>query len=287
MLKGSFGVLFSLLSLFGCKKSEIPFYDAKHDAVRFAWREDENNKEEKGFDKDMGLFKASYSFVATPTAESHTYELPIELIGRVMDKERKVSYQVDDKATTAPSDSYEILGGIIPAGKRSGKLKIKLKNPEELKSKEYVLYVVLTKSEDLAAGPSLATRAELLWTRRILPPQYEGHYQTYNALIASEEQWNSKSTDYFSASALQVIVDALGWTDWDDLKKHGSKGNGSRYGNYKYLPLLNSIESGNFYRGYALALASYIKKYNEKNPDKPLIHDGGKLEGQPIKVRTY
>lgn len=270
----------------GCKQSEIPIYDNAHDAVRFA-QKDDDNKEEKGYDVDARLFKASHSFIATPTLESHDYQLPIELIGLVADKDRTVAYKVDATSSTAPAGSYEIIGASIPAGKRSGKLTIRLKNSEALKVDEYKLYITLESSSDLAAGPRYYTRAELTWSQRIPTPQHPDLIATYNALIASDLQWDSRSTDCLSGSALRTIVEALKWYDWDDTKKHGSNANGSRYNNYKYLPRIETLISGNFHKGYALTLADYIKQYNEKNPDKKLIHDGGKLKGQEIKARTY
>lgn len=270
----------------GCKKSEIPLYDNQYDAVRYAWQE-EGNKEEKGIDLDMQIFRASYSFISTPDAESYDYQLPVELIGHIADKDRVVAYKVDKEKTTAPDGSYEILGAHIPAGKRSGKLTVKLKNSDALRSEDYRLYIQLVKSDDLEAGPRVANMAELLWTRRVLPPTFPIFFRTYNALINSRLSWNSQEKDCFSFKALEVIVQALDWTDWGDTKKHGNKGNGPRYNNYNYLPRPDVIVSGDFHKGYALKLKAYIDQYNEKHPNDPLIHDGGELEGKPIEVRNY
>lgn len=271
-----------------CTKSETPFYDGTYNAVRFPYRGgDAKDKEPEGYDETTATFRRTYTFVSSGDLQSYDYKLPLELMGLVTDADRTVGYAIDAAKTTAPTGSYEILKAVIPAGKRQGAITIRLHNAEELKSMEYSLQLVLTASGELAAGPQNLIRGELIWSNRIPSPTIEDHIKTYNALIAGTNTWNSTSMDYFSPAALRIIVDALKWNNWDDLKVHGSNGNGVYYGKYKYLPRLSVISPGNQHQAYALALAEYIEKYNAEHTDNPLKHDAGLNKGNLIQARKY
>ncbi len=269
-----------------CQKSEIPFYDSTHNALRFPEKLSDN-KEPRGYDEETEQFRVTHSFVASPNVKSYDYNLPVELIGLVSDADRNIAYKIDAEKSKAPAGSYEVLKSVLPAGKRSGAITIRLFNPDVLKSEEYKLHITLIASDALAQGPSKYVNAVLSWSRRIPNPVHPEHIKTYNALIEGHETWNSSEDNYFSPNALRVIVDALGWYDWDDLKKHGSNGNGSRYYNYKYLPCLSALQRGTQYKAYALVIADYIKKYNAEHPDQPLLHDAGLNKGKPIQARKY
>ena len=289
IMKAMVYLLYSTLGivvLFGCTDSEIPFYKERYNAVRFP-EKTEDNTETPGYDSDNQLFKANHSFIENQEAESFDYELPIELIGLIADSDRDVSYEIQANRSKAPAGSYKVLKSTIPAGKRSGAITIRLFNSPTLHSDEYYLAITLKGSEALAAGPPEYTRAILSWSMRIPAPVHPEHFKMYNALIDGHAVWNSKSEDYFSPNALRVIVNALKWYDWDDNKKHGNNRNGTRYYNYKYLPRLEIFSRGYQYKAYALTIADYIKTYNEKHPDAPLLHDAGMNKGKPIKAREY
>lgn len=280
--------LLILLLFTDCKKSEIPFYNDEHNAVRFPQRAGgSDDKEPAGYDELTATFRRTYSFVSTITAESYDYELPLELIGITKEVDRAVNYIIDTEHSTAPADSYQILKSVIPAGKRSGMITIRLFNTAALKEQEYKLQILLKPSQDLKVGPAELIKAELIWTARIPSPTNTRHLQTYNALIGGDPTWNSTSSDYYSPNALRVIVDALKWDDWDDLKKHGYSGNGSNYDKYKYLPRIEVITASNQHQAYALALAEYIEQYNAQHPDAPLLHDAGLNKGKRIEARKY
>lgn len=288
-MKSSFYLLYGIaiiVLLSGCSKSEIPFYKEQYNAVRFPERT-ADNKEAPGYDSESGLFKVGYSFITTPEAKSFDYELPVELIGLVADSDRSVAYKIEADKSKAPAGSYEVLKAMIPAGKRTGAITIRLFNSDALHTDEYQLAIALTSSDALKAGPAKYVHALLSWSMRIPSPTHVEHFKMYNALIGGHDVWNSPSEDYFSPNALRVIVEALKWYDWDNIDKHGNNANGSRYYNYKYLPRIAIFDRGHEYKAYVLTIADYIKNYNEKHPDAPLLHDAGLNKGKPIKARIY
>ena len=104
-------------------------------------------------------------------------------------------------------------------------------------------------------------------------------------LIAGEASFISTSLNSYSTSAHLAIVDALGWDDWGDATVHGSQANPVTMDNaYNYLPRYTWIYTGDLYKAYAKKLDDYLKAY-EAEHGTPLLHDGGKLIGQPVQAR--
>lgn len=264
-----------------CEKSDIPYYNSEHDAVRFS------NDSKLGYSSQDSCLYNSYSFISDPFAEYTIFEVPLTLIGNPANANREVNYTIEEKST-APAASYEILESLIPANKNSGYIRIKLYNSEELANSTYELYFTLKNSKSLPIGPSPYLRARLSWNSAIEEPTVVRHIQTYNMLIASKKSYIDRTKACYSSNALKTIVDALGWDDWDDPNVHGKYYNPpGTYKSYKYLPRYDFIFSDLSYKGYAAKLRDYIKAYNIAHPDSPLTHDGGDLKGQPIEARSY
>lgn len=273
-------LLATLLALPSCKKSEIPEYNQQYNAVRFPYRTtDRGNEETPGYDFDRNLFLASYSFFGNESATSHTLSVPLYLIGYEANYDRTVQVELLPHETTAPSGSYRIVEGIIAAGDSVGHLKIELNNFPELQNGNVEVAYKIVASPHLQAGPPEQSKLLVTWGTRLLPPTLSDHRRTYNTLI-NGTQYIDDSMDYFSLRALEVIVKALGWNDWDDKEKHKDTYNPN---GYKYLPASSVIDSRK--EAYKRQIADYIEKYNQQNPTAPLLHDGGKLRGQPIEAR--
>lgn len=276
--------LFLLLSLLfvGCQKSEIPFYNEQYDAVRFPYStDDKGNKEPTGYVPADKTFYKAYSFFSTPNAESYVDSIPLYLIGIKSNDNRKVNIEVV-KEESSPTDFFEVLEASIPANKTIGSVKIKLMNLPKLKEENARVTLLIRKSESLLAGPPEFTKAVLSWGIRLEAPTLTKYFTSYNALIQGADRAFSESREYFSLNALEVIVKALDWNDWNSREKHGE--NYANKDGYKYLPWEGAIKST--YRAYAKKIADYIEKYNKEHPEAPLTHDSGKLKGKPIQART-
>lgn len=266
----------------GCEKSEIPYYDSTHDAIRFP-ASSLSSSETSGYDSSTGLFHASYSFVEDPFAEYTLYDVPLVLVGNRAGYDRKINYSVDTGRSSAPAGTYEILESVVPADSHTGYIRMKLYNAEELDEEVYELYIALKESEGLSLAPEEYTSAAISWNNMIPAPVLAAQIRTYNYLIASPGSYNSTSIAYYSPNALRAIVDALGWNDWDDYDVHGVRYNSN---GYKYLPR-STVLPANAYKSYAIKLGIYIKAYNEAHPDTPLLHNAGELKGQPVEARSY
>ncbi len=277
--------LFSCCILASCEKDEIKFYDDEHSAVRFPVSS-LSNAEPVGYENQTQQFIAALSFIENPFATDTIYDLPVMLIGKTTDYDRKISFKIND-ISTAPSGSYEILDAVIPAGEIKGYIRFKLYNLEALNLETYIVSLQLETSDALHVGPAQYLNAYFSWNNSIPAPTNSNHIRTYNMLIDSPLSFIATSNAHYSPNALKAIVTALGWTDWDNYEKYGSKYNSATYGSYKYLPRYNMIYTDNSYKSYALKLKTYVDEYNAQHPTEPLVHDAGTQKGQPIVVRTY
>lgn len=283
LIKYIIHILFSLaVFVSGCEKSEIPYYNSTHDAVRFPISS-LSSTETSGYDSSTGLFHTGYSFIEDPFAEYTIYNVPLILVGNRVDHDRKINYFIDFERSSAPTGSYEILESLIPAGSYTGHIRMKLYNAEELNEEVRELYIALKESDELSLAAEKYTSAVMSWNNMIPAPTLTAQIRTYNNLIVSPAGYNSSSIEYYSPNALKAIVDALNWNDWDNYDIHGVAYNSD---GYKYLPKSTSLPS-NSYKSYAVKLGIYIKAYNEIHPDTPLLHNAGGLKGQLVEAKNY
>lgn len=284
----SSAVLYVLLAICiaGCEKSDISYYNEKDAAVRFPVRNDDFSDPFFGYNNSDETYYVSYSFLDAGTSDEKAiiYDIPVILIGNTSTKSRNITFDIDPNTSTAPKESYEIIEAIIPANEYMGHIRIKLHKTEELENTTCILTLLLTNSNELSAGPKEYITSQLSWNNQIPSPPNTAYMRTYNMIIAGEANFMSPSNNSYSNRALRVIVDALSWTDWDDVSAHGALYNKD---GYKYLPKYSSIYNDNSYQAYSAKVGEYIKKYNAEHPNEPLIHDGGKNIGKPIQSRYH
>ena len=275
------------LMVVSCSTDDIETYNEQENAIRFPGASGKDTYYNGYSSADGGMYVGSYSFIKNPMAEWDEYQLPVNVIGMVSDKDRKVSVKMVEEGTTAPEDAYEILEGVIPAGEREGFVRIKIANTAELQTTSYQLKVVLQETEDFKLGPKGYLTAMLMWNNNLPAPTNSNLKRSYNMLVYSSLAFTSTSLNNYSTSAHMAIVDALGWNDWGNAEVHGSQANGANLDNYyDYLPRYTWIYTGDLYKAYAKKLDDYLKAY-EAEHGEPLLHDGGKLIGQPVQARQY
>ncbi len=276
--------------LFGasCKKSEIPTYNEQYASVRFPYRTfDRDNSEPAGYVEESETFEVTYSFWGKDNEQSYDFSIPVMLIGLTSNKDRTIAFEIDEATSVAPAGSYQFVSAVMPAGKSQGEIIFRLVNSDGLAEQDFSLAIKLKTSEDLLVGPDKFVKGRLTWSKRLPAPTNKYHIISYNMLIEGTPVFNSDDKSYFSTNALSVIVNALGWIDWDDTDVHGSAANTSQSGKYKYLPASFHIEKGAIYKAYARKIEDYIKEYEAANPDKPLLHEAGINKGKPIRARKY
>lgn len=282
----------------GCEESEIPTFGVDNlnglDGVKI---ENANAIRFPGFPSDAAgasaynssddMYYASFSFIENPMAESMDYDIPLCIVGFTSDRDRKVNWVVDEEKTTAPVGTYQISEAVIPAGERDGHMRVILPKVEALDSLSYELVIKLQASDDFQLGPKQYVTAKLIWNNILPAPTNNNLKRSYNMLIKGETNFVSTSLNSYSTAAHLAIVDALGWDDWGSVEAHGVQANGANLDNcYNYLPRYTWIYQGDLYKAHAKILDEYLTDYAEKN-GSPLLHDGGKLIGQPVEARKY
>ena len=272
-----------------CSTDEIDTYLVEENAIRFPGVTGGVNGDTYygGYSSAERAYYGSYSFIENPTAEWTEYLIPMNVIGTVSEKDRTVNVQVVAEETTAPQDAYQIVDAVIPAGEREGFIRINIANTAELLTTSYQLKLTLQESTDFKLGPKEYLNAILMWNNILPAPTNNNLKRSYNMLIAGETNFISTSLNSYSTSAHLAIVDALGWDDWGDNTVHGSQANTAALDNfYNYLPRYTWIYTGDLYKAYAKKLDDYLKAY-EAEHGAPLLHDGGKLIGQPVQARQF
>lgn len=272
-----------------CSTDEIDTFMVEENAIRFPGVTGGANGDTYygGYSSAERAYYGSYSFIENPTADWTEYLIPLNVIGTVSEKDRTVNVQVVAEGTTAPQDAYEIVDAVIPAGEREGFIRINIANTAELLETSYQLKLTLQESADFKLGPKEYLNAILMWNNILPAPTNNNLKRSYNMLIVGEANFISTSLNSYSTSAHLAIVDALGWDDWGDATVHGSQANPVTMDNaYNYLPRYTWIYMGDLYKAYAKKLDDYLKAY-EAEHGTPLLHDGGKLIGQPVQARKF
>lgn len=272
-----------------CSTDEIDTFMVEENAIRFPGVTGGANGDTYygGYSSAERAYYGSYSFIENPMADWTEYLIPLNVIGTVSEKDRTVNVQVVAEGTTAPQDAYEIVDAVIPAGEREGFIRINIANTAELLETSYQLKLTLQESADFKLGPKEYLNAILMWNNILPAPTNNNLKRSYNMLIAGEANFISTSLNSYSTSAHLAIVDALGWDDWGDATVHGSQANPVTMDNaYNYLPRYTWIYMGDLYKAYAKKLDDYLKAYEAKH-GTPLLHDGGKLIGQPVQARKF
>lgn len=267
-----------------CGDSSIPAYNDEYTAVRFAGvTPDPDYGNNTG-----GVTLYNFSFVDEPGADSYVYQIPVYLTGKNLAKDTKVSYQIDAEHTTAPAGAYEIVDASIPAGERNGFISVRLvKTPELEGETAYTLALQLVPSSELMVGDSRYLNSRLSWSNNLPLPTHRNHVYSYNFLMDGAPSYMSTSSAYMSTNGLLAIVAALGWDDWDDPEAHpGQYNNATTYYSYKYLPRYSYIYLNNVFMVYSRMVGEWLEQYEQEH-GAPLLHNGGALEGQPVRARYY
>lgn len=312
--KKSLYLLAAALLVTGCSEQEVPVYgeDAivndiygesqSQASVRFlasVLNHDELELGGSNYDSASKTYLDTWSFSLDPMAEDYVLEVPLALMGTVVDKDRQVAYTIDNTmeimdeegnpvtVETAPEGSYEVLEAVIPANEKYGYIRIKLNNVPELAEDTYEMSIKIDNSQDLLKGPKEYITAHISWDNKIQAPPSNNYRRSYNMLIKGLANFIATQATVYSPNALKAIVSALGWNDWDDYEAHKNKeGMAAAYYIYRYLPHYAILYQLNTYKYYAAKLDAWLKAYEEEHGE-PLLHDAGSLKGQPVEARQY
>ncbi|WP_432714622.1 DUF4843 domain-containing protein [Pedobacter sp.] len=194
-----------------------------------------------------------YSFLGNPEDE-YIQEIEVKIMGNTADYDRHFNaVAVEDGTTTAKSNQYQILGGVVKAGEYTGKLSIKLLNSEVLNTTTVNLKVKLVDAEDFKAG-NLETREFTVgWTNQIVVPAWT-YYRYYFTAVASNNAYRL----IVETTGIKVLAAA----DFRLLGQITCEAMGTKFGDY-------------------------VKQWNKDHPNDHLKHDTGTQAGQDIVPLYY
>lgn len=227
------------VSFFSCKKEELQPFKA-NPAINFAKVENTNS--------------LTYSFMTNPEKD-YIQEIPVTIIGDSSNVDRTFNVEVvSDSNTTATSGQYEILGGIVEAGKFTGKLKIRLIKSPELDTKTVSLKVKLVNTTDFKVGNKESSDFIVKWTNQIVIPSWT-YFRIFFVSVPSN-------------SAYRLIIQETGLTTLTAAQYSREIG-------------AAGVEA------LATKFGDYIKQWNKDHPNDKLKHDSGTMEGQEIVPKYY
>jgi hypothetical protein len=227
------------VSFLSCKKEDLQPFNA-NPAINFAKVENTNS--------------ITYSFMTNP-ANDYIQEIPVTIIGDSSNVDRVFNVEVvKDTNTTATTAQYEILGGVVEAGKFTGKLKVKLIKSPELDQKTVSLKLKLVDSKDFKVGNIESSDFTVKWTNQIVLPAWN-YFRLFFVSVASN-------------SAYRLIIQTTGLitlTAAQYSREIGAAG----------------VEA------LATKFGDYVKQWNKDHPNDKLKHDTGTKAGQEIVPLYY
>lgn len=239
MKKIQYITLFFLIGVFAtlvsCEKDEIMSFEGKP-AINFKGESTE------------------YSFLVNQENE-YIQEVEVRIIGDTTDYDRNFSVEVvKDTNTTATSEQYEILDGVVKAGEFTGKLSVKLFNSDALADTMVRIKLKLIDSDDFVAGNIESSYYEIGWTDKIIVPSW-GLYKYFFCA--------TKSTSCYRAIVASTGLVKFGMTEYRAM----SYATGAT--------VLGTI------------FGDYVKQWNLDHPNEPLRHDDGDKKGELIEPKYY
>ena len=207
--KKSLYLLAAALLVTGCSEQEVPVYgeDAIVNdiygegqslaSVRFlavSLNYDELELGGSNYDVASKTYLDTWSFSLDPMAEDYVLEVPLALMGTVVDKARQGAGSIETTMEstdgegnpitieTAPEGSYEVLEAVIPANEKYGYIRIKLNNAPELAEDTYEMNIKIDNSPDQGPqrvhhGPHLMGQQDSGSAREQLPPVLQHAHQ--------------------------------------------------------------------------------------------------------------
>lgn len=193
-----------------------------------------------------------YSFLGNPLNE-YTQDIDVRIIGDATDRDRHFNVEVIKDSTTAKTNDYKVIGGVVKAGEFTGKLSIVLLNSEALNSAKVKLKVKLINSDDFKPGNVTTNQFTMIWTNMIVVPSWT--YFRYYFTTAG------------STNAYRIIVETTGLKTLTAAQ-------------FRALPAV-ALET------MATKFGDYVKQWNKDHPTDRLKHDSGTLIGKEIDPLYY
>lgn len=199
-----------------------------------------------------------FTFFDTPGQKSYIVNVKVVTLGDSANYDRKVTMEMwkgDGKKnnTTASADKYEVLEGVIPAGKFEGIVPVKVFSFPDMDNKIDTIFFKLVPNDDFPLAGYENGSFKLTITNKIIKPSNWGSLTYYIG-------------NPFSTSWYRFILNVIE----NDYIPYPS----AREGDVEW--------SYNEMLSYVGLIKSKLLKYNMANPENPLTHDDGTNAGEPV-----
>lgn len=189
-----------------------------------------------------------YSFLGNAEGE-FIQEANVRIMGNVKDYDRLFKVEViNDSLTTANTNQFEIIDGIVYSGEFTGALRVKILNSAALDSTKVSIHLKIVDSEDFNKGNLETNELVITWSNKIVVPVWS--YFRYFFCATS------------STSCYRAIVEATGYKKFTIIEYRAVGGDGA-------------VAIGTTF-------GNYVKQWNLDHPNNHLKHDDGAKAGQEI-----
>lgn len=189
-----------------------------------------------------------YSFLGNVEGE-FIQEANVRIMGNAKDYDRLFKVEViNDSLTTASTNQFEIIDGIVYSGEFTGALRVKVLNSAALDSTKVSIHLKIVDTEDFNKGNLETNELVITWSNKIVVP------------VWSYFKYFFSSTS--STSCYRAIVEATGYTKFTSTEYGAVGGDGA-------------IAIGT-------AFGNYVKQWNLDHPNNHLKHDDGTKAGEDI-----
>lgn len=155
---------------FSCKKDqEIASYDAGKSYAYFALENPDRSSSKTQLYIDSLTFSFAYE---AATSKEKKIAIPVNIIGKPEDVDRRYSYTVDEKKTTIDQALLEFSDPIIRAGKIQDTLFITVRRGEVLKTASFALVLNMQPNESFELGHLYNTKIKLSIDDQLLEPEW-------------------------------------------------------------------------------------------------------------------
>lgn len=230
MKKLIFFLLLTVIVISSCEKQEVPIYQQEGGAF---------------FALTSKMQTTEYSFLLHPTVDFDTVKLDVFVTGDTSAYDRVFNSElVLGENTTAEDDQYEILEGIVPAGKSYGILPVKIYKTEALNDSIYSIEIALAESKDFPIMDFSLCTYKVSFTSLIVKPR-------------KYDRWCSRYFGSYSTNWFRFILSVTGDPE-----------------------LGTNNKSKLVYYSYQSMLRIALRDYNNSHED-PLRHDDGTIVVMP------
>ncbi len=137
-----------------------------------------------GFEKSLIKDSIVYSFAFHPDVEIGEIEIPVEIMGPMMDYDRAYRYEIDPRSTAREGIDYQKLSlvGKIASKQVKDTIRIKVIKNEDMLGQAYSLFIRLVPAEDFIIGIEERNLAKVYMSDILTRPKWWDEWYEDNVM---------------------------------------------------------------------------------------------------------